>query len=139
MKIFGYNSSWYRNAFCAYKYALGQGEMLVGEIESIITLGGLGGILILIINKYTNWLAPWWILVILVICLKIIKVFIGRLDKRYFKLGQAMSEYTSRKKINVWEAEKMEILKNIEKKVSPETYHKEPKTYIEKSKDEDEN
>ena len=136
MVILGREGSWYRNKFVDYKYYLSQGEMIFGEIESLITSGGIGGIIVLMVERYSGWLMPWQMVIVLVLALRVLKVFVGRLDKKYLKLGQAMAEYGQRKQINLFEMEKMERLKNVEKKVAPETYKEKYKSYLFDNKDE---
>ena len=88
--------------------------------------------LILVIEKYTGWLFPWKWAIILALTIKILKVFIGKLDKDVLKIGQAMSNYSIEEKVQPKPAELLDRVKNIEKKVSPETVNKKYETYFDK-------
>ena len=114
-QLFGRYLSWYRAKFCDYKYNLGQGEFLMGELEGLISTGGLAGILILLIDKYTGYLLPWYLVLVIAFGSKILKVFIGILDKRVLKIGQASNEYTVRKNLAPVSNEMLDRNKNIEK------------------------
>src|SRR3990167_1663265 len=95
-QFLGHYPSWWRYKVCEYKYLLGQGEFFLGEIESLITTGGAGAILILLIEKYTTWLPPWYYAPLIVLFLRIVKIIMGQVDRKYLKFGQAQQEFSLR-------------------------------------------
>lgn len=113
-KILGHYPSWWRYKYCEYKYLVGQGESIIGELETLFTYGGIGMILILGIERYTGWLAPWYYAPILVLVLRIMKICVGAVDRKYLKTGQAMQEYTLRAKLTPTGNEMWDRIKNIE-------------------------
>ena len=132
--VYGRYGSWYRDQFVKYCYYLGQGEFIVGQIESLIYAGGITGALVLVIERWSGWLCPWPIAIVFAFGIRILKVYVGRLDKNVFKVGQAMSEYGIKAKTAPKSVEVLERIVNIEKKVSPETADKKYDTYFEEGK-----
>ena len=131
-KLFGQYLSWYRRKFCEYKYNLGQGEMIMGELESLMAAGGIIGMLVLVIERWSDWLMPWQMAISLGLVFRVLKVYLGHLDRTKLKIGQAMSTYGIEQNTQPKGVELYERLTNIEKKVSPETADKKYETYFDK-------
>ena len=130
-QFFGQYLSWYRFKFCEYKYNLNQGEMIMGEVESLLAVGGIIGMLVLVIERWSGWLMPWQWAVIAGLALRVLKIYLGHLDRTKLKIGQAMSTYGIEQNTQPKSVEQLERIKNIEKKVSPETVDKKYETYFE--------
>ena len=126
----GHYGSWWRNLFLDYKYNLGRGEAIIGEFETIVMFGGAGAMIVLAVEKWSGWLMPWSWVIILAIFMRFLKVYIGSLDRNILKIGQAAAEYNTKKSLDPINREKLDRIKNIEKKVAPETYKEEHVTYL---------
>ena len=97
----------------------------------MIATGGFVGILVLLMEKWTGWLMPFkWVLLFAFI-MRGLKVIAGYCDKRWLKMGQASQEYGVKKKLSLPTVEIIDRIKNIEKKISPETFQNEHDTFLE--------
>lgn len=119
--IFGHRRRWYVEKWIQYRQYWGRGEIFFGEIEGLIVTGGMGAALLLYLEKVTGYLLPLKIGIIIVLVLKIVKTFIGWLDRHYIKSWQIEAEWTVRKGISRWATEQMEMLREIHKKECPDS------------------
>ena len=130
MKLLGKTLREYGEYFIAYRYYLGQGEMIIGEIEQLVASGGIAAVLLLVIERYSGWLPPWQWAVAIGLGMRVLKVLAGIADRKWLKLGQMSTEWGYKKKVNTFSVAQMERLKNIEKKVAPETYCEHDRGYV---------
>ena len=90
-----------------------RGETLLSIPNSLINAGQKGGILILLISTYFDFLVPIWIVVILYIGHKVAEYTLGWYDEKHLKFWHLESEYTQRN-VNPYYQELMQRVKNIE-------------------------
>ena len=121
MEIWGHRRRWYLEKIIAYRYYLGRGDFFFSEIEGLLSTGGLGGILILIVEKYSNYLFPWQLAILLVLCFRALKVCLGIIDKKYIKSGQTEAEWGVRKGLNSWATEQMNMTREMHKALCPDS------------------
>ena len=139
MTIFNHRLRWYLTKYAKFKYRIGRGNTLgdffYGKVKTL-----LYGIMTLGTSEIVSqgWWdfsilqhIPWWVLVLIPILETIKDYYLGLLDEKKLNLWQIENEITLRKKISPWETEKMDRIKNIEKKIAPENYKENHKTYME--------
>ncbi len=157
MYIFKRRLRYYLEKYFAFQTTCGEGDamfsMLWDKVKTMITYGGIlstgaAGAEVLGVEVF-NYLPSWlgWVKEFVYTYLKIFiplflfsplielvkDYFLGRFSKR-IGYWQLKLEWLQRKGLDPWEAEKMDRIKSIEAKVSPETrYDKNRyKTYMEK-------
>lgn len=98
-----------------YKVRVGRGSTFTAEVEGVQNALTKGGILILVVQQYTGWLAPIWILPIAWVIQKSFEYFMGWLDEKHLGWWRYEQDYVA-KNINPWQQEVSEILKKIHEK-----------------------
>jgi len=94
----------------------GRGDSLTSDIKGMIVAASTGGVIILLIEKYTGWLMPIWFLIVFYVVQKIAEYFIGWLDQKHLGFWRVESEW-EQKHISPWEQKKMKLLEEINKKL----------------------
>ena len=138
MKLFGRYGSWWRHQYVLFIEVTARGSnfgsFFIGKLKTLFFgIIGMGGAEVVSLSWGGFSLAdyfPWWIIFIVPIVDLLKDIIFGLLEWKVFKTWQAQIEIIPRLKINPWEDEKMERLKNIERKIAPETYQEEHKTYL---------
>lgn len=88
-------------AYAVYKLRVGRGSTFTAELEGIQNALTKGGVIILLINSYTGWLPPIWILPIAWAIQKAFEYFAGKYDQEHLGWWKYEQEYMS-KNIDPW-------------------------------------
>ena len=143
MKLFGHRKYWWLTQFAKFQYRIGRGDslqqMVFGKIRAItyaIITMGTGTIVV------EGWFninildyVPWWVVIIVLpIVATALDYFFGWLDEKHINLMQIQAEIIPRRGLDPWQAEIMNRLKSIEKKVNPKKYKERHKTYMDEER-----
>ena len=84
-----------RETYTKFRMRSGRGNNfpLVFEIKGVLASISSGGIIVLLIDRYTGWLTPIWVLVVLWVINKITDYLFGKLDEKFLKFWQAENKY----------------------------------------------
>lgn len=99
-----------------FKIRSGRGATFTAEIDGMQNAFQKGGMIILLIDAYFNWLPPLWILPILWITQKTFEYFMGWYDEHHLGWWRFQSEYEQRN-VNGWSQEVLQDLKEIKSKL----------------------
>lgn len=128
-KLFGRYLSWYRWQVVKILYFEEKGEIIVGWFEKLVLVGGSISMIALAVEKWSGWMMPYWVIIILALFIRLLKIWVGGQDVKKLKFGQAMSEFPVRERLAPVGNEQLDRIKNIERKVAPETFEEQHATY----------
>lgn len=104
--------------YIKYKIRVGRGQTFLAEIDGVINAFQKGGIILLLISTYFNYLLPLYLLPLFWILQKIIEYFLGWLDQKHLGWWRFETRYMQENEnINPFQAELMSRIKNIEDKL----------------------
>lgn len=102
--------------FVKYRIRVTRGSTFTSEIEGILNSFQKGGIIILLVNTYTGFLVPLWVLPLLWATQKIFEFSMGFLDEKYLHWWQYENRYTT-EKLNPFNQEVLQRLRDLETEI----------------------
>lgn len=102
--------------YAKYRIRSGRGAVYLSEIEGLKNALSMSGVLVLLINEYTGWLAPLWVIFMLWFIQKFIEYGMGWLDQKHLGWWIAENRFKTMSSDPVI-VEILERVKNIESKL----------------------
>lgn len=103
-------------AYIIYKFRSGRGDALLNIVTGTIEVAQKYGLVVLLIDRYFHWLAPVWVVAVVLVFKKIFQYFLGLWDFKHLGWWKFESDYSSRE-LNPWNSELMDRLKDVQTRI----------------------
>ena len=100
-------------SYVKYKIRVSRGGTFTSEVTAIMNSVQQGGILLLLVNQYTHWLLPLWLIPALWFIKQGVEYFMGWYDQTHLHWQQFENQYNA-EMLSPWNTEIMNRVKNIE-------------------------